>query len=114
MFTTDGYFYKGQRIDMFSQLKQVIDDLPSVEKVVVASMTWTCQNPRAVYHDRFIEEAVQSVKDTIPFARLPFDHPVYVMYSSGTTGLPKCLVQGPGVVLNHLKELANVRLHTVF
>jgi acetoacetyl-CoA synthetase len=43
------------------------------------------------------------------FEQLPFDHPVYIMYSSGTTGLPKCMVQGPGVLLNHLKELT---LHT--
>ncbi|KAG6578054.1 acetoacetate-CoA ligase [Phytophthora cinnamomi] len=113
VFTTDGYFYKGNRIDMFSQLKKVIDDLPTVEKVVVVRFTISGKNDLdlsnirgAVYYDRFIEEAVQPVKDTIPFAQLPFDHPVYVMYSSGTTGLPKCLVQGPGVVLNHLKELA--------
>ncbi|EGZ26489.1 hypothetical protein PHYSODRAFT_297189 [Phytophthora sojae] len=93
VFTTDGYFYKGQRIDIEGGGSKHDLDLSKIRG--------------AVYHDRFIEEAVQSVKDTIPFARLPFDHPVYVMYSSGTTGLPKCLVQGPGVVLNHLKELAN-------
>ncbi|EEY62505.1 acetoacetyl-coenzyme A synthetase [Phytophthora infestans T30-4] len=92
VFTTDGYFYKGNRIDIFPQLKTIIDELPTIRS--------------AVYYDRFIHEAVEPVKDSIPFAQLPFDHPVYVMYSSGTTGLPKCLVQGPGVVLNHLKELA--------
>eukprot|EP00644_Phytophthora_capsici_P014069 jgi/Phyca11/4698/fgenesh1_pm.PHYCAscaffold_3_\ len=89
VFTTDGYFYKGHRIDIFPQLKKIIDDLPTIRG--------------AVYYDHFISETV--VHDPIPFAQLPFDHPVVVMYSSGTTGLPKCLVQGPGVVLNHLKEL---------
>ncbi|ETL79417.1 acetoacetate-CoA ligase [Phytophthora nicotianae] len=113
MFTTDGYFYKGNRIDTFPQVKKIIDELPTVEKVVVIRFTVSKAHDldlstirNAIYYDRFIEEAVELVKDPIPFAQLPFDHPVYVMYSSGTTGLPKCLVQGPGVVLNHLKELS--------
>ncbi|KAG6974491.1 hypothetical protein JG688_00003055 [Phytophthora aleatoria] len=113
VFTTDGYFYKGHRIDVFPQLKKIIDELPTVEKVVVIRFTIPSTHDLdlskirdAIYYDRFIDEAVEPVKDSIPFVQLPFDHPVYVMYSSGTTGLPKCLVQGPGVVLNHLKELA--------
>ncbi|RLN60039.1 hypothetical protein BBJ29_004075 [Phytophthora kernoviae] len=112
VFATDGYFYKGNRVDTLPQLKEVIDELPNVEKVVVIRFTISNKYDLdlskvrgAVYYDRFIAEAVSTPKDSIPFTQLPFDHPVYVMYSSGTTGLPKCLVQGPGVVLNHLKEL---------
>ncbi|KAG2520692.1 hypothetical protein BBI17_007400 [Phytophthora kernoviae] len=112
VFATDGYFYKGNRVDTLPQLKEVIDELPNVEKVVVIRFTISNKYDLdlskvrgAVYYDRFIAEAVSAPKDSIPFTQLPFDHPVYVMYSSGTTGLPKCLVQGPGVVLNHLKEL---------
>ncbi|KAG7400206.1 hypothetical protein PHYBOEH_006745 [Phytophthora boehmeriae] len=112
VFATDGYFYKGNRVDTLPQLRAIIDELPSVEKVVVIRFTISNNHDLdlskirgAVYYDQFIAESASAPKDTIPFTQLPFDHPVYVMYSSGTTGLPKCLVQGPGVVLNHLKEL---------
>ncbi|RLN70653.1 hypothetical protein BBJ28_00015071, partial [Nothophytophthora sp. Chile5] len=111
VFATDGYFYKGNRVNTLLHLKKVIDQLSTVEKVVVIRFTISdkydldlshIQN--AVYYDHFIKEGSTPPSDPIPFVQLPFDHPIYIMYSSGTTGLPKCLVQGPGVVLNHLKE----------
>lgn len=111
VFATDGYFYKGKRLDTLIHLKEIVDKLPTVEKVVV--IRFTIQETHdldltpirnAVYYDQFIKELDAVPSETINFAQLPFDHPVYVMYSSGTTGLPKCLVQGPGVLLNHMKE----------
>lgn len=111
MFATDGYFYKGKRLDTLIHLKEIVDKLPTVEKVVV--IRFTIQETHdldltpirsAIYYDQFVKEFDEEPSETIKFAQLPFDHPVYVMYSSGTTGLPKCLVQGPGVLLNHMKE----------
>lgn len=114
VFATDGYFYKGSRVDTLPQLKEIIDKLPSVEKVVVVRYSIHLAHDldlskirHAVYLDRFLHDGPSGPatdNETMPFAQLPFDHPVYIMYSSGTTGLPKCLVQGPGVLLNHLKE----------
>jgi len=88
---------------------QVARGLPSLKKVVVARYIMddlgTGAIPNAVGYDEFIskEEAV------ISFEQLPFDHPVYIMFSSGTTGKPKCMVQGAGVLVNHIKEH---RLHS--
>ncbi|TYZ64319.1 hypothetical protein PybrP1_007536 [[Pythium] brassicae (nom. inval.)] len=112
VFATDGYFYKGSRVDTLPQLREIVAQLPSVEKVVVVRFTIQPTHDldlskirNAVYLDAFLRETAPGTPvDVINFAQLPFDHPVYVMYSSGTTGLPKCLVQGPGVLLNHMKE----------
>lgn len=117
VFATDGYFYKGSRVDTLPQLREIVAQLPSVEKVVVVRFTIQPTHDldlskirNATYLDAFLRETAPGTPvDAINFAQLPFDHPVYVMYSSGTTGLPKCLVQGPGVLLNHMKEHMIVR-----
>ena len=106
LFTADGYFYKNQVFDTLSNARKVADGIPSIEKVVVASYvgneSGADQIPQAVPFDHFLS----ATKPTeIQFEQLPFDHPVYIMFSSGTTGKPKCMVQGAGVLLNHLKEL---------
>ncbi|MEQ9366568.1 MAG: acetoacetate--CoA ligase [Leptospirales bacterium] len=111
LITTDGYYFKGKVIDCMSRVAEIVEGLPSVEKVLLVPYADTAPDvgriPRAVRYDEFLEPL--SADADIVFEQLPFDHPVYVMYSSGTTGLPKCMVQGPGVLLNHLKELM---LHT--
>lgn len=114
VFISDGYFYKGKRIDSMSKLADIVSLLPSVERVVVVRYTVPASirlNISAVRHgvhyDEFVKASSDAARpdDEIKFEQLPFDHPVYIMYSSGTTGLPKCIVQGAGVLLNHLKEL---------
>lgn len=106
LFTADGYFYKNKIFDTLSNARKVAEGIPSIEKVVVASYVGNesraDQIPQAVLFDHFLS----ATKPTeIQFEQLPFDHPVYIMFSSGTTGKPKCMVQGTGVLLNHLKEL---------
>ena len=106
LFTADGYFYKNQVFDTLSNARKVADGIPSIEKVIVASYVGNESRadpiPKAVPFDHFLS----ATKPTeIQFEQLPFDHPVCVMFSSGTTGKPKCMVQGAGVLLNHLKEL---------
>lgn len=111
MFTADGYFYKGQLFDTLQHAAEVARGIPSLQKVVVVSYTRGRPDieavPNAVHWDDFLL-AEKNLK--IDFEQLPFNHPLYIMFSSGTTGKPKCLVQSAGgVLLSHLKELL---LHT--
>lgn len=111
LFTADGYFFKGKPIDSLSKVSTIIKGLPSVEKVVVVPYTTETPDiseiPNAVRFDDFTST---DPEPEIPFEQLPFDHPLYIMYSSGTTGLPKCMVQSAGgILIHHLKELL---LHT--
>jgi acetoacetyl-CoA synthetase len=111
LFTADGYFYKGRTFDTLAHAAEVARGIPSLRKVVVVPYTaerpMIDDIPHAVYWDDFISPVPVT---TIDFRQLPFDHPLFIMFSSGTTGKPKCMVQGAGgVLLNHLKELL---LHT--
>jgi len=107
LFTADGYYFKGKRIDSLDRIAHILADLPSIEKVVVVPYTQEDPNiqavPNAVMYDAFRS---QNEGLSISFTQLPFDHPLYIMYSSGTTGLPKCMVQSAGgILIHHLKEL---------
>lgn len=110
LIAADGYFYKGKIIDTLPKLREIAAKIPSIETIVVVPYVAAANGtkpdlagiPNAVLYEDFLAPA-DAPRD-IEFAQLPFDHPVYIMYSSGTTGLPKCMVQGPGVLLNHLKE----------
>ncbi|OEU64436.1 MAG: acetoacetate-CoA ligase [Desulfobacterales bacterium PC51MH44] len=111
LFTADGYFFKGNRLDCLERIANIIKELPSIEKVVVVPYTAKDPDigglPNAIHYKDF--RASESNLE-IEFAQLPFDHPLYIMYSSGTTGLPKCMVQSAGgILIHHLKELI---LHT--
>jgi len=107
LFTADGYFFKGKRIDSLDRIAHILNDLPSIEKVVVVPYTQDKPDiralPNAILYDAFRSQEEGLSMD---FAQLPFGHPLYIMYSSGTTGLPKCMVQSAGgILIHHLKEL---------
>jgi acetoacetyl-CoA synthetase len=111
LFTADGYRYKDKPIDSLTLVAELIDEIPSIERVVVVPYLNKTANithlSNAIYYQDFKNKAENL---TINFAQLPFDHPLYIMFSSGTTGPPKCMVQSAGgVLLNQLKELL---LHT--
>ena len=111
LFTADGYFYKDKPFNSLANAEEVARGIPSLEKVIVVRYTGENRDisriPNAVYYDQFLAKAAQL---EIQFEQLPFDHPVFIMFSSGTTGKPKCMVQGAGgILINHLKELL---LHT--
>ncbi|MGZ6316801.1 MAG: acetoacetate--CoA ligase, partial [Anaerolineales bacterium] len=111
MFTADGYYYKGKTFDTLPHAAEVARGISSLSRVVVVS--YTRERPdlsevrQAVHWEDFLSPDAGL---EIHFEQLPFDHPLFIMFSSGTTGRPKCMVQGAGgVLLNHLKELL---LHT--
>ena len=111
LITADGYFYKGKSFDTLDHAAEVARGISSLKKVIVVSYTRErpkiLQIPNAVHYDDFLSKENHL---EIQFEQLPFDHPLYIMFSSGTTGKPKCMVQGAGgVLINHLKELL---LHT--
>ena len=106
LFTADGYIFKGKAFDSLERISGIIKELPSIENVIVVPYInpdpEIVNVPGAVLYGSFISRT----KNTeINFEQLPFDHPLYIMYSSGTTGLPKCMVQSAGgVLINHMKE----------
>ncbi len=107
LFTVDGYHYKGKRFSTIDNAAEIVKSIPSIEKVIVAQYGEHKPDitpiPNSVHWAEFL---VQGKTPELRFEQLPPDHPVYIMFSSGTTGKPKCLVQGAaGILVNHLKEL---------
>jgi acetoacetyl-CoA synthetase len=103
----DGYWYAGKRIEITDKLKKIVEYLPTAEKVVILPYLGDASAvvkkvQRAVDFDAFLSPFKPKA---LTFERLPFNHPIYILYSSGTTGAPKCIVHcAGGVLLQHLKE----------
>jgi acetoacetyl-CoA synthetase len=105
IFCADGYRFKGKSHDSLEKVAGIVSQIQSVERVVVVSYTRKRPDISTVPNAVHFEDFPAPEASEISFAQLPFDHPLYVMYSSGTTGLPKCMVQSAGgILLHHLKE----------
>ncbi|HXG54574.1 MAG TPA: acetoacetate--CoA ligase [Vicinamibacterales bacterium] len=102
---SDGYFYAGKTHDLREKLGAVLEQLPSVQRVVV--IPYVDETPALVgLRDAVLWPAfLEGHNESLQCERLPFDHPLYILYSSGTTGVPKCIVHGAGgTLIQHLKE----------
>ena len=102
----DGYFYNGKAFDCLDKAREIQLQLPSLKRVVVVPLTRESPALTGLRNAILLPAYLSPHKPKeIEFQRLPFDHPLYIMYSSGTTGVPKCIVHGAGgTLLQHLKE----------
>jgi len=110
LFCAAAYQYNGKTFDCLGRIRELAEQMPSIEQIVVTPYVAESVNleglATAVLWDDFCDDTATEIE----FAQLPFDHPLYILYSSGTTGVPKCIVHGQGgTLLQHLKELM---LHT--
>ena len=109
LFCCDGYFYNGKTINCMPRLQEISRQIDSIQQMVVVPVTGQPLPADSIgisYQDFLAHE--QSPQ--LIFEQLPFDHPLYIMYSSGTTGVPKCIVHSAGgTLIQHLKEQ---QLHT--
>ena len=107
LIAADGYYYNGKTIHSLEKLGAISAQLPSAKKVIVVPYVEDRRDLAGAPNTRTLADflAPHSSEAAIHFARLPFNHPLYILYSSGTTGLPKCIVHGAGgTLLQHLKE----------
>ncbi len=106
-FACDGYWYNGKRIDVADKVAEVTAKLPGLKRAVIVTYLGEAEAvadraEKGIALDAALEPF--KAKD-VEFTRLPFDHPLCILFSSGTTGIPKCIVhRAGGVLLQHLKE----------
>lgn len=117
LFAIEAYNYSGKHIECKDKIDQIVRSIPSIQKVILIRefddlnnlSSDTKSNDKSSMYIYFNELLVNN-SDSIDFIQTQFDHPVYIMYSSGTTGKPKCIVHGAGgTLIQHFKEL---HLHT--
>jgi acetoacetyl-CoA synthetase len=111
LFCADGYLYGGNQFDSLEKAREILPRLPSVERCVVAPYSDAAPDLSGVRNGVTLDAFIAPyAAGEIAFEPVEFNHPLYILYSSGTTGAPKCIVHGTGgTLLQHLKEH---RLHT--
>ena len=110
LFCSAAYSYNGKTHDCLDKVKHIVNAIPSIEKTIVVPYVNPDAKLKKIRAAVWLDDFMDKDATEIDFIRLPFDHPVYIMYSSGTTGVPKCITHGAGgTLIQHLKELV---LHT--
>lgn len=110
LITSDGYLYNGKTIEILSRIKQLSEELKNLKIIIVVPFLGSKPDISDISKSILYSDFIDASQTEIPFQSVAFNDPLYIMYSSGTTGKPKCIVHGlGGTLLQHLKELV---LHT--
>ncbi|MGQ0578527.1 MAG: acetoacetate--CoA ligase [Betaproteobacteria bacterium] len=111
LFAVEGYHYNGKTHNTLPRIAEIARNLPTLARTVIVSYTREKPDISGIANAVHLADFVEPYRGRdIAFRRLPFNHPLYILYSSGTTGVPKCIVHGAGgTLLQHLKEH---QLHT--
>lgn len=110
LFAVEGHAYKGKTFDHLTKIRDLQQQLPTLQHTIIVPYIRSSVDLQSLTNSTMYQHCLLEDPKNFYFEQLPFDHPLYILYSSGTTGKPKCMVHGAGgTLLQHLKELM---LHT--